>query len=155
LFGSEYLGPQYKGGEIINGIRHEDVEALSFSDNSLDLIVSNDVFEHVPNIENAFRECLRVLVPGGTLLSTFPFHCGDDFSVLRAEIKNNNIVNLQPEMYHGNPVSEKGSLVFHDFGWDLFPRLKEIGFSQISIEVYSSAEFAHLGGGQVIFRFTK
>lgn len=46
------------------GIRHEDIEKLSFKDASLDLGVSNDVFEHIANPLDAFKACARVLRPG-------------------------------------------------------------------------------------------
>jgi hypothetical protein len=74
IVGSEYLGYEYLGGEIINGIRHEDVENMSFKSDALDLIVSNDVFEHVPNPAKAFTECARVLESGGVMLATIIFH---------------------------------------------------------------------------------
>jgi hypothetical protein len=41
IFGSEYLGYEYPSGTVIKGIRHEDIENLSFTDNQLDLIISN------------------------------------------------------------------------------------------------------------------
>ena len=74
IIGSEYLGYEYQGGAVVRGIRHEDVMALSFEDASIDLIVSNDVFEHVPEPARAFRECARVLKPDGVMLATIPFH---------------------------------------------------------------------------------
>jgi hypothetical protein len=49
VIGSEYLGESNEGGRVSKGIRHEDLTNLSFLDDSLDLIVSNDVLEHVPN----------------------------------------------------------------------------------------------------------
>lgn len=63
--GSEYLGYQHKPGSTVCGVRHEDVSSLSFKDDSLDIIVSNDVFEHVPVPKDAFRESNRVLRTGG------------------------------------------------------------------------------------------
>ena len=57
--------------------------------------------------------------------------------------------------YHGNPVSADGSLVFTDFGWDILKEMQSSGFSDVSIEVYASAEFGHLGGGQLVFRLNK
>ncbi|HWP43191.1 MAG TPA: class I SAM-dependent methyltransferase [Blastocatellia bacterium] len=51
-------------------------ESLPFAADSIDLIFSYDVFEHVQSPEMCFRECFRVLKPGGTLMSVFPpyFH---------------------------------------------------------------------------------
>lgn len=47
-------------------------EALPFHDNSFDAILSYDVFEHVCNVEESLRECLRILRPSGSLYAVFP-----------------------------------------------------------------------------------
>lgn len=155
IVGSEYLGYEYEGGTIINGIRHEDVENLSFPDDALDLIVSNDVFEHVPNPAKAFAECARVLKVGGEILATLPFHSDKDESIIRAKIVNGQLEHILPPSYHGNPVSTDGSLVFTDFGWDVLKDIQAAGFSDVGVEIYASAEFGHFGGGQLIFKMTK
>ncbi len=151
IVGSEYLGYEYEGGSIIKGIRHEDVENLSFKDRTLDLIVSNDVFEHVPNPAKAFAECARVLKNGGLMLATIPFHANNDESIIRAKIVNGQLEHIFPPSYHGNPVSPDGALVFTDFGWDLFDVIKAAGFSDVIAKIYASEKLGHLGGGQIIF----
>ena len=155
LTGSEYLGYEYEGGTKINGIRHEDVEKLSFLDETLDLIISNDVFEHVPNPATAFAECVRVLKVGGLMLATIPFHSDNDESITRATIIQGALNHLLPPVYHGNPVSADGSLVFTDFGWDVLKAMQEVGFSDVNVEIYASAQFGHLGGGQLVFKLIK
>ena len=45
---------------------------LPFDDQSIDTIVSFDVFEHVNDLPEAMRECLRVLKPGGVVFAVFP-----------------------------------------------------------------------------------
>ena len=154
ILGSEYLGSDFSGGQIVKGIRHEDVTKLSFSDNSLDLIVSNDVFEHVPDPALAFKECLRVLKPGGKLLATIPFHSASDVSVSRATVEPEGVRHVFPPVFHGNPVSDKGSLVFTDFGWDILGTIESSGFSDVGIEIYVGSSFGHLGGGQLVFTAT-
>jgi ubiquinone/menaquinone biosynthesis C-methylase UbiE len=47
-------------------------ESLPLDDNSIDFIVSTEVFEHVQNLEKVLNECHRVLKPGGKLCSVFP-----------------------------------------------------------------------------------
>jgi O-antigen biosynthesis protein len=155
ITGSEYLGYEYPSGTVIKGIRHEDIENLSFADNQLDLIVSNDVFEHVPNPAKAFAECARVLKSGGVMLATIPFHSDKDTSVIRAKLNNNQLEHFLPPAFHGNPVSADGSLVFTDFGWDLLTTMKDAGFSDAAVDVYVSAELGHFGSGQLVFRAGK
>ena len=45
ITGSEYVDATAVRGQDYKGVRHEDAEALSFSDNSFDYVVSNEVFE--------------------------------------------------------------------------------------------------------------
>lgn len=47
-------------------------DRLPFPDNHFDVVVSNQVFEHVPHLDRAFAEIARVLKPGGKLLALFP-----------------------------------------------------------------------------------
>lgn len=51
--------------------RQENIEALSFADESLDVVFCSHVLEHVDHHE-ALAELYRVLVPGGRLLAFFP-----------------------------------------------------------------------------------
>ena len=59
---------------------------VDFSDGFFDLIVSNQVFEHVENIDAVLNEIFRILKPGGVFLTLFPSkdvwregHCGIPF----------------------------------------------------------------------------
>jgi SAM-dependent methyltransferase len=45
--------------------RVADAESLPYDDNSFDLVVGHAVLHHIPDVERAFREVLRVLKPGG------------------------------------------------------------------------------------------
>lgn len=150
LHGSEYLGPDVKPGEVQKGIRHEDVTALSFADASFDVVVSNDVFEHVPDAEAGFREVARVLRPGGVLVMTIPFHARRAASSVRARLAQGKLEHLAPPEYHGNPVDPGGSLVFHDFGFDVLDVLRRAGLSAKVVAEWSLS-YGHLGGPQWYF----
>lgn len=59
---------------------------VPFADESFDIIVNNQVIEHVENIEATLGELHRLVRPGGTVLSLFPHktvwregHCGIAF----------------------------------------------------------------------------
>ena len=58
LRNAELLGFQIDG-EVA------DAEALPFEHESFDLVVGHAVLHHIPDVETAFREVLRVLRPGG------------------------------------------------------------------------------------------
>ena len=45
--------------------RVADAESIPFDDASMDLVVGHAVLHHIPDVEQAFREVLRVLKPGG------------------------------------------------------------------------------------------
>lgn len=155
LTGSEYLRGDLESGSVVDGIRHEDAQALSFESGSLDLIVSNDVFEHVPDPAAAFAECARVLKPGGTMLATFPLDAERDQSQTRARMVEGRLEHLFPPIYHGNPMSPDGSLVFTVFGWEVIGTLKSCGFTSVAAEVYRDGKCAHLGEGLIVFRAMK
>jgi len=153
--GSEYLGEKYCSGQIIKGIRHEDVEHLSFEDSSFDLVVSNDVLEHVENYRQALNELCRVIRPRGELLMTVPFHLDRENNEKRAEIVHGRLNHILPPLYHGNPVSDKGSLVFTDFGWEFLQDIRNAGFKKTTLHFYWSEVYGHLGAGQHYICATK
>lgn len=147
VIGSEYLGPNKKSGEECDGIRHEDAMNLSFQNESLDAIVSNDVYEHVPDIQASMMESFRVLRPGGLLFISIPFHSDSEHTTVRASLENGVINHTLPPTYHGNPISEEGSLVFYDYGWDFLTKLKEVGFRDAFMLGYYCMSRGYIGEG--------
>lgn len=143
--GSEYLGPEIPGGTIRNDVRHENAEALSFPDRSFDAIVSCDVLEHVNEPERALREVARVLRPGRRAVMTFPMDPHLDRNQRRAAITEQGIEHFQPPIFHGNPLSPKGSLVITDFGWQVLEQMRAAGLPDASLNVYWSYQHGYLG----------
>jgi SAM-dependent methyltransferase len=151
VYGSEYLGETLEGGTIVDGVRHENVEALSFADQSFDIITSNDVLEHVNLPERALQEMYRVLKPNGEVFISLPFHLLEHDSVRRASLIDGVLHHYLPSIYHGNPLSADASLVFHDFGWDFIHQLKTAGFQQVYLAYYGSYLYGYLGSPQYFF----
>lgn len=111
--------PNVNPGTYHNGFRNENLENLTFEDSVFDLFVTADVFEHVINPEKAFSEIARVLKPGGLHIFTIPWYPELPQSRRRALLlENGSIEFLFPPVYHGNPVSQDGSLVTFDWGLD-------------------------------------
>jgi len=99
-----------------DGVVCQDITRLTYPDRSLDLIVSSDVLEHVPDVAAAFRESARVLRPGGAHVFTVPNRAR---TVRRALLENGQITHLQTPEYHLDPLDARGVLAFWDFGPDL------------------------------------
>jgi len=55
-----------------NTIREIRDDRIPFSDRFFDLVISNQVFEHVPDLDKVFHEIQRVLKPTGTMFALFP-----------------------------------------------------------------------------------
>lgn len=151
IIGTEYLGRNKRGGIFYNGIRHEDIENLSFEDNRFNIVLTNDVLEHVSDPQKAIRELARVIKKNGYLLMSVPFNNNQIAHIQRARYVNGDILFLKEPEYHDNPLSKKGSLVYYDFGWNLLPDLVSGGFSDAYIQVFWSYEYGYLGGAQINF----
>jgi SAM-dependent methyltransferase len=112
--------PEVQRGQLVHGVRCEDLEQLTFHDSSIDLHVTQDVMEHVFNPVKAFRELARTLKPGGAHIFTTPLVRKYQPSRLRARIdEHGKVIHMEPPQYHGNPISEQGSLVTVDWGFDI------------------------------------
>lgn len=152
LIGSEYLGDKVNGGEMLRGIRHEDMTKLSFGNNTFDYYLSFECFEHIPEYKKAIGEIHRVLKDNGVFMGTFPFSRNDYNNIIRARLDDKgNIVHLMEPEYHGDPVSEKGILCFTVFGWELLDEFRAVGFRDVYVILFWSDVFGYLGGEQVIF----
>lgn len=161
LVGSEYLGPEYESGQIVENIcnqscvRHEDLTALSFSNGEFDLAMSLDIFEHIPDYRKAFSEMCRILAPGGRLVFSIPFFHEIETTRVRASIDFGGIIHHLPPEIHGNPVSNDGSLCFQNFGWDILDDLRAIGFSDAKGSLYWGPWQGHFGLPFFIFSALK
>lgn len=160
--GSEYLGPDYRPGEIAKDfkghahVRHEDLSQLSFPDGIFDVVLSQDVFEHIPNFKKTFSESARVLKQGGALVFTVPFFHDQPETCIRATVDvQGNVQHILPPEFHGNPVSNEGSLCFQNFGWDLLDALRSAGFKQPKANMYWGPWAGHIGFPFFVFSAQK
>jgi SAM-dependent methyltransferase len=103
----------------------EDITRLTCPDASLDLIVSSDVLEHVPDADAAFRESARVLRRGGTHLFTVPTR-PRTFQRARLEADGSSHHLVSPE-FHFDPLDPRGILVYWDYGPDIGDRFGSSG----------------------------
>ncbi|WP_082532176.1 MULTISPECIES: class I SAM-dependent methyltransferase [unclassified Phenylobacterium] len=102
------------------GWRSENLERQTFDDESFDLVVTQDVMEHVFSPDLALREIARTLKPGGLHVCTVPIVNKEKPSVRRAGRRaDGEIEHLLEPVYHGNPMDPNGSLVTIDWGYDI------------------------------------
>ena len=154
--GSEFLVTEHSPGEIVGGVRHEDLQALSFEDQIFDYVLSFDVLEHVPDHLKALHEIARCLKPGGSLFMTAPFSDARyEHDVRAVQAEDGSIRHLQEPEYHGNPVDENGALCFRYFGWQLLDELRAAGFASAEVWHYWSRDYAYLGETHQIVVATK
>jgi SAM-dependent methyltransferase len=109
----------------VNGMRCENLEVLSFDDESIDLHVSQDVVEHIFHPEQAFREIARTLKPGGMHIFSVPIVNKDKPTARRARISNGEIYHLVPPQYHDDGFGGPKSLVTFDWGYDICRHIHE------------------------------
>ena len=118
-----YIGSQFfldkPLGSIVEGVRCENLEALTFETSSIDLHISQDVFEHILNPDRAFREISRTLRPGGLHIFTVPLVKKHLPSERRTIQTNDGMTYIKPQEFHGNPIGDGRSLVVTDWGTDI------------------------------------
>jgi Methyltransferase domain len=116
--------PSARPGEKRDGVACEDLMNLSFERESIDLVVTSDIFEHVRHPERGFAEVYRVLRPGGahifTIPGRWPLH---ESTVARVDVSGPEDVFVLPPVFHNVE-----HLVYNDFGTDLLDLLDRVGF---------------------------
>jgi ubiquinone/menaquinone biosynthesis C-methylase UbiE len=110
----------------------QNVEKLSFFSESFDVVTSTEVFEHVANDLDGFREVFRVLKTNGKFIFTVPLELNAK-TVTRAILKSGGVIEhiLEPE-YHGDYL-RNGILAFRNYGVDIIDTLKSVGFTEVII----------------------
>lgn len=120
--------PDVRPGDRRDGVRCEDLMALTFSAGSFDLVVTSDIFEHVRKPYVGFAEVHRVLRPGGR--HTFSIPVQEPFraaTVERVDTSGEEDVFILEPRYHLGPGNSQ-HIVYNDFGRDLVANLDELGF---------------------------
>jgi SAM-dependent methyltransferase len=115
---THYFPDQALGGEHA-GFRNEDLSRQTFPDGTFDLVITQDVMEHVLDPEGAFREIARTLKPGGAHVFTTPIYPDLAVTEIRARLRDGQVDHLAEPEYHGNPIDPEGSLVTVRWGQDI------------------------------------
>lgn len=114
---SEYF-ENAQPGEIVDGIMNQNLENLSFEDDSFDVILTSEVLEHVADLERALGEIHRVLKVGGYHVFTVPSDPGMERTAERARYEDGKLIHMKTPVLHGDTIRNAGILAFRDFGSD-------------------------------------
>ena len=134
---SEYFVNVHPGSHSKTGVRCEDLEQLSFKNDSFDLVITQTVFEHIRNPEAAWQQIHRVLKPGGYHIFTIPYY-PDRKTESRVIVTDEGEQYVLPKVYHGDGIRD--GLVYTDFGYDLLDYLANLG---LPTTIYSAEELDH------------
>lgn len=142
---SQYY-PNQPFGSLVNDYVNQDLENQTFSDESFDIVISQDVMEHIYNPEKAFSEIARTLKKGGAHIFTVPIinkHKKTEVWAVKGA-DGNPIFTKEPE-WHGNPVDSKGSPVTMHWGFDIVNTIKESSGIDTTIEYIYNLDFGVSG----------
>ncbi|MGG5823672.1 methyltransferase domain-containing protein [Falsiroseomonas sp. HW251] len=120
--------------------RVENLERQGCADGSFDLVVTQDVFEHIFDPRAAIAETARTLLPGGGTVLTVPVVRKFAPSQRRARLAGGAVQHLLPAQYHGNPVSSGGALVTIDWGYDIAAILGEASGMQFAMQTFEDPD---------------
>lgn len=127
--------PEIPAGQIKHGYRSENLECQTFETGEFDLVITQDVLEHVLNPARAFKEIARTLKHDGAHLFTVPWYYQKK-TLTRAVQEEGKIRYLVEPDYHGNPIDANGSLVVTEWGWDLCDFIyRESGLTTVVIRM--------------------
>lgn len=143
-------------GSVIQGCRNENLEEQTFLDQSFDIVITQDVMEHVNDPEKVLAEVARTLKPGGAYLFTTPTYKNLVTSERRALYKPDGSVEYIAEAeYHGNPIDNAGSLVTFHFGYDFAQRAAECSAMDIETTRFYDRHHGIIGEFTEVYRLVK
>jgi len=114
-------------GETRDGVQNQNLECLTFGTNSIDLLITADIFEHIRKPWKAYKDIHRVLKPSGKHIFTVPVQYPlPKKTVYRVDTSTNEDLYILAERYHIAGDGGK-SLVYTDFGGDILEKLNNMG----------------------------
>jgi hypothetical protein len=139
------------GRRTPGGIRNEDVTRLTFPDGSFDAIFTLDLLERVPDYRRALREFARCLRPRAWFVLTVPFFFERaETRECRTKVSDDATGGEGPPPQPDGPQAGPGSERLHDFGWDLLAELREAGFQEVEVTLFTAPHYGYVGLQYVI-----
>jgi SAM-dependent methyltransferase len=132
--------PERKMGKYYEGFYNVDLEKEHFHKNIFDLVITQDVFEHIYHPDKACKQIHRTLKKGGAHICTIPLVNKNNPTEKWSIIKNGEIIWLKEPEYHGNPVDDDGAPVSYHYGYDLCSLVEEWSDFKCQIESIDDLE---------------
>lgn len=126
----------------MSGFRNEDLAHQTFADGSFDLVLTQDVLEHVYEPAAVFVEIARTLRPGGAHVFSVPLvnkHRPSQVWAVRGSDGAPRFLHT-PE-FHGNPVDPRGAPVTMHWGFDIVEHIRTA--TGLDTEIHTLDELAH------------
>lgn len=118
----------------MDGVRNENLEKLTFPDNSFDMVIFSDIFEHIRKPFVAFSEVNRILKLGGAHIFTVPMLLPlPSKTRIRVDSSEEKDKFIHEPHYHGDGKGGR-SLVYSDFGKDMLDDISS--YTGASTEVF-------------------
>lgn len=150
---SEFVQGVTPGQALPDGISTcQDLEALTYADAAFDVVVSEDVLEHVRRPDRCFDEVRRVLRPGGQHIFTVPYS-HDQKTVTRVDTSGDEDVHLAEAEWHGDSLRGR-ILTYRNFGYDIFDQLRAHGM-ETRIRLPTHREYRAGVAGSEVFVATR
>lgn len=119
-YGYSVLDTTGEGEESSEVYKYENLENLSFPDETFDLFITQDILKHVFSPSKAMQEIMRVLKPGGAHVFTLPRYNQLESSYACASRTESGAVrHFCDAEYHGPKTADHKWLVKWKFGRDL------------------------------------
>lgn len=133
VFTSTYRPDETLGISLGAGTTNQNLERLTYPDDSFDIVITSDVMEHVRLDYLAHREIRRVLKPGGFYLFTVPHFRHVKETLTRVAIVDPSNPRrdrfLMEKEYHGDANSKDGrALSYRAYGTEIDDSLAALGF---------------------------
>lgn len=104
--------------DFLTGFYNINLEKKHFKKECFDLVITQDVFEHIYNPKNALKNIYRTLKKGGAHICTIPMVNKNKPTEKWSVMKKGEVVWLHEPDFHGNPVGENSPVSYH-YGYDL------------------------------------
>jgi SAM-dependent methyltransferase len=139
------FSPGHPFGTFVDGVRNENLEQQTFDDDTCDLVLAQDVMEHVFHPDRVCREVARTLGANGHYIFSVPTYKEQVHTRQLAFETAASVEIVGEPMYHGNPADPDGSLVTYQYGYDLAENIHRWSGLEVCVIRFHDHEIGIIG----------